>query len=107
MEFVKSVAQWCQKQIETRHQALDLMERGVIKTQEYAADGRKKDTTPRSIDDDRREIAELRELLEKVKHEQSGQPSPSSHAPPAQSQDIAEEMLANSTRPRFSIDDVE
>jgi hypothetical protein len=45
MDFVKSVAQWCQKQIETRQQALDLMERGVIKTHEYAADRRKKDTT--------------------------------------------------------------
>ena len=30
-----------------------------------------------------------------------------SQAPPTQSKDIAEEALANSTRPRFSIDDVE
>jgi hypothetical protein len=30
-----------------------------------------------------------------------------SQAPPTQSKDIAEEALANTTRPRFSIDDVE
>ena len=30
-----------------------------------------------------------------------------SQAPPTQSKDIAEEVRANSTRPRFSIDDVE
>jgi hypothetical protein len=41
-----------------------------------------------------------------MKLEQSGELSPSSQAPPTQ-QDIAEEVLANSTRPRFSIDHVE
>jgi hypothetical protein len=107
MDVMENVAEWCRKQIETREEALDLMQRGVIQTYERQAVGPPADTTPKSIEDHRREIGELRELLDKMKQEQSGQLSPSSQAPPTQSQDISEEALANSTRPRFSIDDVE